>query len=275
MGAKNFGRPRLPATMLLISLLALLAMNPVFADWDNARQALISSGITPSRADILVERAQAREIGPEQVQQWADIVAEGISAGLPPDPFAERTLQGLIKGVPAPRIERSLRQLRENLTWSRDVIEFHVPLAERRAQPDIFEDALKEMDGALRSGLSRSTLEGMFPLEPLALDQVRSMVESVTALRGAGMPNGDAAHLMRAAASNGLTGGELRQLRRDLIAEIRRRGITKPTLHVVEGLLQNLGHKLRLGDRLGSERTNEFRERLREPTQRNGGLLFQ
>lgn len=275
MGAKIFGRPRLLATMLLISLLALLAAQPVFADWEGARQALISGGITPTQADVLIERAQAREMGPEQVQPWADIVAGGMSDGLPPGPFAERALQGLIKGVPAARINRSLRQLRDNLTWSRDVIEFHVPLAERRAQPDIFEDALKEMDGALRSGLSRSTLEGMFPLEPLALDQVRSMVESVTALRGAGMPNGDAAHLMRAAASDGLTGGELRQLRRDLIEEIRRRGIAKPTLRVVEGLLQNLGHKLRLGDRLGSERANGLRERLREPTQRNGGLLFQ
>ena len=275
MSARIDDWPRLLATILLIVLLSLLTLRPAFADWENARQVLINGGVTPTQADTLIERAQAREISPEHVQQWADTIAEGIRDGLPSGPFGERALQGLIKGIPASRIGQSLRQLRENLAWSRDVIEFHVPLAERRSEQAVYQDVLKEMDGALRSGLSRRTLEGMFPLEPLALDQVRSMVESVTALHAVGMPNGDAAHLVRAAASNGLTGEELRRLRHELIGEIRRRGILKPTLQVVEGLLQNLGHKLSLGERFGAERANGFRERLRDPAERSGGLLFQ
>lgn len=196
---------------LLLSLWAvpLVAAEP---GWEQAATMLRAAALPAGQAEALLGQAEARRLPPAQVAAWAENMTRLHQAGVPAGLMAERILQGLVKGVPAARLDQALAVLQENLLWARQVVDRHVAKAEIRKQPAQLEEACRNLEAALRAGVARARLEQIFGKNPLALEQLATLARAAADLRSFGVETDAVTRVLAQAANAGMGARELAAL---------------------------------------------------------------
>ncbi len=203
----------LAAFGLFASLCATVFAGPT--DWQQAAAGLREARLSAATADAILARARERGVEPARIVAWAEKIRRAQKAGLPAAPMGERIAEGLMKGIPAARIDQALEMLRDNLVWSKRVVDERVPRAEVRARPADVEQALRGMDAALRAGVTRQQLERIVGTSPLTTVQLSALVRVVGNLRSFGVEAESIVRLLGQAGEAGLGAGELDMLERE------------------------------------------------------------
>lgn len=193
---------------LLVSLWVMAAAAAV-PTWEQAVQALQSAALPAGQVEALITQAKAREVPATQIVAWAEHMARVHRAGVPATIMAERIQQGLIKGVPAARIDHALTVLQGNVIWARQMVDRHVAKAEIRGKPAQIEDACRNIEASLRAGIERAQLEQILGKNPLTLDQLTGLARMAADLRTWGVEGGDVVRVLAQAANAGMGAREL------------------------------------------------------------------
>ncbi len=180
--------------------------------WEQAARTLQTAALPAGQADALLAQARARQVPAAQVIAWAGSMDRLNKAGVPATLMAERIQQGLVKGVPAERIDQALTVLQANLLWARQVVERHVAKAEIRGKPAQAEEALRNLEAGLRAGVGRAPLEQILGKNPLTLDQLAALARAAADLRAGGVETGAVVRVLSQAANAGMGGGDLQGL---------------------------------------------------------------
>lgn len=179
------------------------------ADWAAAGEKLRALPLPAESAQIILARAQERGVDAATVMTWAETLARLQQQGVPVSLAGERIVQGLVKGAPAARISQALEVLQGNLVWAKRVIEQHAAKAEMRAQPASFEQTIKYLEAALRSGLERGHLERILGENRLTLGQIAALARLSGDLRSWGLAPERIGSSLRQAGEAGMTATEL------------------------------------------------------------------
>lgn len=183
-------------------------------NWENVTAQLRGLALPDEAVDILIAQARQRGVHPAAVLEWHAAMVQAKKAGLPPGLMSDRISQGLAKGVPAERITQALDALHNNLVWAKQLIEAHVAKAEVREKPARLEQALQQIDAALRAGLARPQLEQIFDRTKLTLEQCTALARTAADLRGFGAEPVRLARILQSAGRAGLTAAELDRMAR-------------------------------------------------------------
>lgn len=205
--------------LLLPALLGLsIAGNASAANWDEAASELRSARVAEAPAVAILRHAQAQRLPPVRVVAWAHLAQRLARRGVPVSIAGDRLLQGLAKGVAADRIDAALGRLEDDLFWALAHVEKLTPRAALRTDSSGLEQALREMEAALRSGLTRAEIEQVLGPGPLTLGQVGALARLAGSLRSAGADAGTIRGLLEGAGTAGLKSDEIERLHRALIA---------------------------------------------------------
>lgn len=182
--------------------------------WPSVAAKLDKAQIPAAQSERAIAQAKQAKIDPATVDAWADRIAAAHTQALPAELLVERMMQGLAKGVPTARIDRALGELQNNLGWSKRVLDTHVAKAELRARPEQAVQAMRQLEGGLRAGLSTTQWEQIFGTTVLTLDQLRAVTQASADLRTLGAPVEQVVVTMREAAKGGADAAELDKLNR-------------------------------------------------------------
>lgn len=178
------------------------------AEWDTA-VADLGRALPAATASALAREARDHGVDAAELKRWAAQFAAARDQGLPAELLVERARQGLLKGVPVTRITTALESLRDNLTWAKGLVESHVPKAQWRAQPALAVQALRELDAAVRAGVSRPQFDAVLGRSQLTMAQMASLARVAGDLRGWGVPAERVVSIVRPVAAGGVTAQEL------------------------------------------------------------------
>lgn len=188
--------------------------------WPSVAAKLDKAQIPAAQSERAIAQAKQAKIDPATVDAWADRIAAAHTQALPAELLVERMMQGLAKGVPTARIDRALGELQNNLGWSKRVLDTHVAKAELRARPEQAVQAMRQLEGGLRAGLSTTQWEQIFGTTVLTLDQLRAVTQASADLRTLGAPVEQVVVTMREAAKGGADAAELDKLNREFAGGI-------------------------------------------------------
>lgn len=227
---------RLAAIAAVFSLWTSAVAAP---NWEAVADDLRAARLPTEQVEVIVAQAQSRGVSPETVQAWAGGMQQSQQAGIPAALIGERLVQGLVKGVPAARIDQALATLQMDLTWAKQVIDGHAARAETRRRPEAVAQAARQLEAALRAGFERAQLEQMLGDAALTLEQIAGLAGTAGNLRTWGVAPERAVSALAEAGGAGMTAAELTHLERrftagiaagrapkDLMAELER-GIEK------------------------------------------------
>lgn len=192
--------------------------------WPAVEAKLKKADVPAAQSERVI--AQAKQVGADAatVGAWADRIVSARAQQLPAELLTERMMQGLVKGVPAGRIERALDDLQNNLAWCKQALEAHVAKAELRARPQQAVQAMRQLEGGLRAGLSTTHWEQILGKTVLTLDQLRAVAETSTDLRTLGAPVEQVVVTMHEAAKGGADARELDKLSREFSGGVAKGG---------------------------------------------------
>ena len=165
--------------MLLGSSSAIQAANNT-EKWQQVRQALTAASVSSERADSLIEQAQKRKMTPQALSHMTKRVTQAHQRNLPITLIVNRIQQGLAKGIPPARIGKALDVLSKELKWGKQLVEEHVPRAEVRNQPELFNTAIANLEVARRQGFTSIQLEKILGDSPLNLKQMVQVTAMAT-----------------------------------------------------------------------------------------------
>ena len=188
--------------------------------WEPVANKLRAAQLPAAGVEAVVTHARERGIAPAQVTPWADDMARLNQAGVPASLMAERLVQGLAKGVPVERLGPALEVLRGNLLWARQAVDARAAKAEVRAKPEQAEQALRNLEAALRAGLARAQLDQVFGKQPLTLEQFAALARTAADLRGWGAQPEAVVRALAPAAAAGMGARELDTLERKFAAGV-------------------------------------------------------
>lgn len=213
---------------------AAMAAEPT---WEQSAEKLRAAALPGKQAEGLVAQAKARQVPASQFAAWADSMVRLQEAGVPATLMAERVQQGLVKAVPAPRLDRAVALLQENLLWARQVIDRHVAKSEIRRNPAQLEEACRNIDASLRAGIERAQLEQVFGKNPLALDQLAALARAAADLLSSGVEASAAVPVLSRASAAGMGAKELTALEDRFSAGVAK---GRPTQALVAELEQSV-----------------------------------
>lgn len=201
-------------TAALVLLLGLWTGSSVAAEpaWEQAAEKLRAAALPAKQAEALLAQAQARQIPAAQFAAWADSMVRLHQAGVPATLMAERIQQGLVKAMPAARLDRAVAVLQDHLVWARQVVDRHVPKADIRGNPAQLEEACRSIEASLRAGIERAQLEQIFGSRPLALDQLAALARAAADLLSWGVEAGLAVPVLSRASAAGMSAKDLTAL---------------------------------------------------------------
>lgn len=201
-------------TAALVLLLGLWTGSSVAAEpaWEQAAEKLRAAALPAKQAEALLAQAQARQIPAAQFAAWADSMVRLHRAGVPATLMAERIQQGLVKAMPAARLDRAVAVLQDHLVWARQVVDRHVPKADIRGNPAQLEEACRSIEASLRAGIERAQLEQIFGSRPLALDQLAALARAAADLLSWGVAAGLAVPVLSRASAAGMSAKDLTAL---------------------------------------------------------------
>lgn len=259
---------RMGALGLAATLWAMTTAAAV-STWEQASQALQSATLPAPQVEALITQAKAREITAAQIGAWAEHMGRIRQAGVPPTLMAERIQQGLIKGVPATRIDQALTTLQANLIWARQLVDRHIAKAEMRDKPAQIENTFRSIEASLRAGMERAQLEQILGKNPVTLDQLATLARMAADLRVWGVGGGDVVRVLAQAANAGISVGELARLEGKFATGVAA-GRPAPSLFVeLEREVTNVGpHDTGTRDGLGREMRQEMNQEMRQEMQR-------
>jgi hypothetical protein len=204
--------------------LALLALTSAVAHaqatWDEAAARLRAASLTQEQVLVIVERARARGLAPQNIAPWADRAAGLAQNGIPAAIAGERLAQGLAKGVALDRLDSALAQLDDNLRWLNGFFDRITARAERRNNPGQSELALRAAEAALRGGLERAELERAFGPGPVTLEQAIAFSQAAGSLLAANVDRVQVVRALAGAAKAGVAPDELRRLEQRFVAAL-------------------------------------------------------
>jgi len=167
----------------LVAAVTLLSLNtPVFAGQDTT---WAGSGLPEAQVSALQQALRQHGI-PRAVQQdWQQRADQLHAQGIPTDLLGARLLEGLAKNIPTPVIDRAVATLSHDLVWAQGMLVAHsVTLPRDTNNPELVQ-ALAQMEGALRAGLSRSDLSHIYGTAPATLDQITAVARLGADVAGA------------------------------------------------------------------------------------------
>lgn len=96
----------------------------------------------------IVQRAESRKFGEADQLAIVERIRAAAASGLPADLIAEKALEGLAKGVPAPRLDAALGQIGERLAAASVAVEqAKLPTSDSRARAELVRAAAAAMRG--------------------------------------------------------------------------------------------------------------------------------
>ena len=212
---KALGRLVVIAVALGLGTSALAAPS-----WDDAVGDLRAAHLPADQVEAIIAQAENRGLPPETLRAWAERMRQSQQAGIPAALMGERLVQGLVKGVPAERIDQALADLQANLAWARQVIDRHAAKAEIRSRPEIVEQAARNLEAALRAGFERAQLEQMLGDDTFTLEQIAGLAGAAGNLRTWGVAPERATRTLAQAGTAGMTAAEIARLERQFAAGI-------------------------------------------------------
>lgn len=226
-------------TAALVLLLGLWTGSSVATEpaWERTAEKLRAAALPAKQAEALLAQAQARQIPPSQFAAWTDSMVRLHQAGVPATLMAERIQQGLVKAMPAARLDRAVAVLQDNLVWTRQVVDRHVPKADIRRNPAQLEEACRSIEASLRAGIERAQLEQIFGRHPLALDQLAALARAAADLLSWGVEAGVAVPVLSRASAAGMGAKDLTVLEDRFSAGVAK---GRPTQALVAELEQSV-----------------------------------
>lgn len=200
---------------LLITLLT--CVNAVQASesnsaWTQVHQTLSSAAVSTTDSKIIVNQARMRHIAPQAVSEWAQILVKTNQQGLSVEPMVGRMLQGLAKGVPTNRIDTALKSLSNDLAWAKQLLSTRVAASDIRAQPQLTDSSIKNIEVALRSGFSPDQLQQIMGDKPLNLKQFNTVTDMANKWHGMGTENQAIADTLQQAIQSNMNLDELSEI---------------------------------------------------------------
>lgn len=226
-------------TAALVLLLSLWTGSSVAAEpaWEQTAAKLRAAALPANQAEALLAQAKARQVSAAQVAAWADSMVRLQQAGVPATLMAERIQQGLVKAMPAARIDRAVAIMQENLVWARQVVDRHVPKADIHSNPAQLEEACRGIEASLRASIERQQLEQIFGRRPLALDQLAALARAAADLLSWGVEAGVAVPVLSRASAAGMGAKDLTVLEDRFSAGVAK---GRPTQALVAELEQSV-----------------------------------
>lgn len=170
-------------------------------------------------AESIVYFSQAIEghsISDAELLQYGQIFIAAQGDDLPLSLLSERLAQGLLKGVPADRLQNALLVFKENLLWWKATMEKHVAKAELRKNVEARQESYRMMDAFLRSGFEKTEIEQILGQQQVTLMQVSAAIELAMEMASAGAAKQSVIQLCRKSLSAGLTAEELGRISQKL-----------------------------------------------------------
>jgi len=249
---------------------AALAADP---SWDEAAGKLRAVQLPSGNAEAILVQAKERKLSPAVVMEWTERMLRLQQAGVPAALMGERIVQGLIKGVPAPRLGQALETLQANLTWAKQAVDQHVPKAEVRANPAQFEEACRNLDSALRAGLTRPQLEQIFGTEALTLQQMATLARVAADLHSWNAAPQATVRVLSEAARGGVPAKELDRLEAKFAAGIAAgRPADNPLAEFEQGIKEfRSGNRENLREEMREQMHHERMQDFKGPSGSPGG----
>lgn len=193
------------ARLLLWAGLAVLAAGT--AAWASVSPvaALRHAGVSAPRARRLMREAHAAGVGAATVERWARRLSGLHRERLPVSLAVDQIFEGLMKGVPAPRISDGLRVFARDLRGARRTLERHATPGSIGGHPRAVRHALSDLVIARRAGLDGHALDRLLGRRRLTVSRLSAYVQVATDLRGWGVGRGDVVRTLGAARRQGVS----------------------------------------------------------------------
>ncbi len=212
----NLYRNSLNSLLLLSGLLLSIQFANAAEVSASLKTRFQQAGVSTEHVAAFEQSLKGVRLNDTEVEAFGQIIITARQAQIPVNVLLERFSQGVLKNVPAARLQQALTSMQTTLVWSRELITAHVAKAEIRTQEAALENAYRKLETALRSNISRQQIEQIVAKQQLTLAQLSAVMDLAMELQLINAPEQALVLICQRSLQQGLTASEIDQISKKL-----------------------------------------------------------